>query len=385
MTSTPRPGWEKTVESQGLIFHSPNGQRYWDESAYYQLSAAEVDVLEKATNELQRLCLEAAQHIIDKKRYDELQIPAAMVPLIERTWNAEPPAICGRFDLAYEGGSKPPKLLEYNADTPTALLEAAVVQWYWLQDVFPKSDQFNSIHERLVAKWRDIKPYLTSEPLYFTGLDNAEDWVTISYLRDTAQQAEIQTEELAITDVGWDADRGCFVDLKSQPIGAMFKLYPWEWMAHESFGAHLSFDATRRAKDYDQGRLQWIEPPWKMLLSNKGILPILWELFPGHPNLLEAHLERGAMLNFVKKPLLSREGANITLIDGSVQLSTPGDYGGPGAGYVYQAVAPLPSYGGRYAILGSWVIDGESAGIGIRESDGVVTDNLSRFVPHKFD
>jgi glutathionylspermidine synthase len=34
----------------------------------------------------------------------------------------------GRFDLAYRGDG-PPKLLEYNADTPTALFEAAVVQW----------------------------------------------------------------------------------------------------------------------------------------------------------------------------------------------------------------------------------------------------------------
>lgn len=75
------------------------------------------------------------------------------------SWNEEPPAIYGRFDLAYDG-IHPPKLLEYNADTPTALLEASVVQWYWLQDVFPKDDQFNSIHEHLVAKWKELKDYV---------------------------------------------------------------------------------------------------------------------------------------------------------------------------------------------------------------------------------
>ena len=47
-------------------------------------------------------------------------------------------------------GKAPPRLLEYNADTPTALLEASVAQWFWLQDCFPTADQFNSIHERLI-------------------------------------------------------------------------------------------------------------------------------------------------------------------------------------------------------------------------------------------
>jgi glutathionylspermidine synthase len=57
----PRPDWERTVEGQGLVYHHTQGGVYWNESAYYAFSSHEVDELEAATNELQRLCLEAGQ------------------------------------------------------------------------------------------------------------------------------------------------------------------------------------------------------------------------------------------------------------------------------------------------------------------------------------
>ena len=132
---------------------------------------AEVDRLEAATSEVQRLCLIAGDHIIENNRFDELRIPAAAVPYIIQTWQQEPPALYGRLDFAYDGHRL--KLLEYNADTPTSLIEAAVTQWYWLQDCFPQADQFNSLHEKLIAKWRDLKPYI-AQPVYF-GHDGAEE------------------------------------------------------------------------------------------------------------------------------------------------------------------------------------------------------------------
>jgi glutathionylspermidine synthase len=52
--------------------------------------------------------------------------------------------------------------------------------------------------------------------------------------------------------------------------------------------------------------------------------------------------------------------------------------------YIYQQYCAPPNFDGNYPVLGSWVIDGESAGIGIRESNTLVTGNFSRFVPHIF-
>jgi glutathionylspermidine synthase len=146
-------------------------------------------------------------------------------------------------------------------------------------------------------------------------------------------------------------------------------------MFQEAFGARLANAATR-----------WIEPPWKAILSNKGILPLLWEMFPGHPNLLPAYFEddpEAAKLDasFVRKPLYSREGANVALITGGVTLvEQQGPYGAEG--FVRQAFASLPNFSGQYPVIGSWLIDHAPCGLSIREDENPVTGNTSRFLPH---
>ena len=374
IVSSPRVDWQRIVESQGFIFHSTDSP-YWNEEAYYRLTAHEVSVLEQATNELHARSLDAAQHVIDAKRYAELGIPAHAVPLIEATWNEEPPSLYGRFDLAFDG-SRPPVMLEYNADTPTSLLEAAVIQWYWLEATHKDADQFNSLHERLIATWKDLKPYLHGTVLHFTGVEAIEDAMTLAYIQDCASQAGITTKGVAIDDIEYDHLEERFADQDRLPLTEVFKLYPWEWMVHEKFGQYLGRTATTT---------RWIEPAWKMVLSNKGILGILWELFPGHPNLVPAYLggPRG-MENFAKKPLLSREGANVTLIRAGRAVESGSDQGYGEEGYVYQQLVPVTAFAGKTPIIGSWVIGQTAAGIGIREADGLVTGNLSRFVPHLF-
>jgi glutathionylspermidine synthase len=384
---TPREGWQQKVESVGLAFHTlDNGEPYWDESAAYQFTAAEIDTLEAAGNELQTMCLAAAQHIIDNKRYAELEIPWAAIPAIEWAWQNEPPAIYGRFDLSWAGAASghAPKLLEYNADTPTSLLEAAVVQWKWLEEmpeslVSRKPDQFNSIHEKLIAKWKDLDSYL-AKPVYFAALDYPEDQLTTVYLRDTAEQAGLKTLQMFMAEIGWNDGLQAFLDPNEDQMFSIFKLYPWEAMVAEEFGPHAldTYQAVR-----------WIEPIWKMLVSNKGILPILWELYPGHKNLLEAYFDSPrAMTSYVKKPLLSREGANITLVrPDAPAIQTDGPYGG--RRMVFQALAPKAVFyktngTPRYPVLGLWMVDQECCGMGIRESAGPITDNFSSFVPHFF-
>ncbi len=398
-TQTPRPDWQKTVESQGLLFHTlENGSPYWDESAAYQFTATEVDTLEAAGNELQTMCLAAAQNIIDNKRYAELDIPPAAIPAIEWAWNSEPPALYGRFDMSWAGASsgQAPKLLEYNADTPTSLLEAAVIQWNWLEEraeslrpAFSnsKADQFNSIHDKLIAKWTDLNPYLT-QPLYFAALDNPEDQLTVTYLRDTAQQAGIVTLQMFMEEIGWNDEQQAFMDPNEEPMRSIFKLYPWEAMLAEEFAPHAIASYLNT-----QSAVNWIEPIWKTLLSNKGILPILWELYPNHPLLLPAYFDGPhEMRDYVRKPLLSREGANITVVRNNTTVAaTDGTYHGR---QIYQALAPDATFSGpafstgnaepKYPILGVWMIDQECAGMGIRESSTPITDNLSSFVPHFF-
>ncbi len=364
---TARPDWREKVESVGLTFHSHDTGPYWDESAAYELTAREVNELEAAANTLHYLCIDAAEAVVKNQWWSRLGIPAAAVPAILRSWERDDFSLYGRFDLAYDGVT-PPKLLEYNADTPTALVEASVAQWFWLQDTHPDTDQFNSIHERLIEAWRRW----AGQMIHFSGIkEHAEDAMTVLYLRDTAEQAGVKTKSVFIEDLGWQGKEKIFVDLDGERIERCFKLYPWEWLWHEEFGVHLAKDCV-----------QFIEPTWKMLLSNKGLLPILWELFPEHPNLLPAFENADPLgSRYIKKPKLSREGSNVAWVeDGVVVEETGGDYGEEG--HVYQALAALPDFDGHHPVFGVWVIDHEAAGLGIREDSRRITGNLSRFVPH---
>jgi glutathionylspermidine synthase len=331
--------------------------------------------LEDATNKLHAMCLEAAQHIIDQRLFLRLGIPAHIIPLIEAAWEQEPPSLYGRFDLAYDGLG-PPKLLEYNADTPTSLVEASVVQWFWLQDVFPTKDQFNSMHERLIEHWKGLKLFLQGDRVHFAGMDDIEDGMTLAYLRDTAQQAGIACDTLLINQIGVTTD-GFFTDADDRVIESIFKLYPWEWIVAED-------ERFVHALQQRGTSMQWIEPVWKMLLSNKGLLAVLWEMFPESPYLLPASLDIAETLTwdaYVRKPLLSREGANVTVtMFDQTLLESQGDYGEEG--YVYQAMASIPNHDGHHPVIGSWIIGQDAAGIGIRESRRMITDNLSQFVPH---
>lgn len=193
----PRPDWKAKVEALGFVFHSADGL-YWDESACYRFTAAQVDELESATNELHRLGLEAVQRVIDERLYARLAIPEAFVPLIVQSWEREDLSLYGRFDLWYDGHHQP-KLYEYNADTPTSLLEAAVIQWHWLEERFPRADQFNSIHEQLIERWREAR--LEGSVHFACVRDHEEDFATAVYLEDTAVQAGCVTQRLFMDEI----------------------------------------------------------------------------------------------------------------------------------------------------------------------------------------
>ena len=377
VTLRQREGWQQTVEAQGLLFHThEDGRPYWKEGVAYQFAPAQIETLESATAALQALCLQAVEHVLAQRRFREFGIPDFMIPVIEASWEQDEVSLVGRFDLAYEGQG-PPKLLEYNADTPTSLLEAAVVQWFWLQDLLPHRDQFNSLHERLVAAWQRAKGFLPIAPVAFLHQDAEEDIQTVAYLRDTADKAGVTSLQMFIEDLGWDEARSLFVDLDGHPISAAFKLYPWEFMVKDAFGQHLA-QLPRPCT--------FLEPPWKMLLSNKAILALLWELNPGHENLLPAYLDGPRELagsGYAQKPLLGREGANVSLHrPGQPTLSAPLQPAYGAEGYVFQGLATIPCLDGHYPVLGSWVVDGEPAGMGIRESEEPITGNSSAFVPH---
>ncbi len=370
----PRADWQARLEQAGVTFHThDDGSPYWREDACYVFRLDEIERMETAAAELQALCLKAVEHVLDRGRFREFGIPPWMEPVIRESWERDEVGLYGRFDFAYDGHGFP-KMLEYNADTPTSLVEAAVAQWFWLEDHFPGKDQFNSLHDRLIAAWKRAQDFLPAATVYFLHQDTLEDQQTVAYLRDTADQAGLSTAQMLIEDLGFDAAAGGFCDLDNRPVRAAFKLYPWEFMVKDAFGPNLA----RQPRP-----CTFLEPAWKMLLSNKALLAILWELFPDSPYLLPSYLDGPRnMTSYVRKPILAREGANVEIhAGGSVHAGKVMDcYGAEG--YVHQAYVPIPEFDGYRPVLGAWIVDGEPAGMGIREARGPITDNGSSFVPH---
>ncbi len=354
-----------------------DGSTYWDESVRYQFRLTEIeDDIERAAQELHQLCLKLVDEVVrDQRALARLKIPEHAQDLIRESWKRRDPSLYGRFDLVYDGRSAP-KLLEYNADTPTALYEAAVVQWRWLEQMMAAGalrddgDQFNSLHEKLIARFASI---CKGQPLHLACLRAAEDDAgTLAYLSDCATQAGSWTGLLDMAHNGLSGAR--FVDGRGDEIRRLFKLYPWEWMFADDFGRSPAMAST-----------QFIEPPWKLILSCKGALALLWEMAPHHPNLLECYFEEdreaGFLKRYARKPLYSREGADIELKDGGEMLRGPADnYGAEG--YVRQELRPLPEFDGRYPVIGAWIVGDEPAGMGVREDATPLTGTGARFVPH---
>ena len=369
----PRPAWKARVEAAGLIWHGAGGVPYWNENQHLVLTLEAAEVLEDAATALHALCLDACEQIVRREWWARLALPDAAIGLIQASWLARDVSLYGRFDLAWDG-SGPPKLLEYNADTPTSLLEAAVIQWHWLEDAYPECDQLNSIHEALVERWRAV-----SEPsVHFAcAWDQLEDRQTIAYLAETAEQAGKAVVLMDMQEIGF-SPQGRFTDSDEQPIDKLFKLYPWEWMAHEPFFAEIG-----------QERHRFIEPAWKMMLSNKGLLPILWELNPGHPLLLPAALSRDELCaqgisRWVEKPFFGREGAGVVMLENGHRVAE-GSAGQPGEPLVYQQSAELFSAERNHFVWGLWMIGDSCRGLSVRGDSSPVTGNFSQFFPHRIE
>lgn len=377
ITVAPRPDWQSEMARIGFNYHSIDGN-YWQEDACYVFTESQIDLLEDATNTLHHMYVQAVAHVVKTGDYARLGIDDIAAKQIEDSFGRQAPSLYGRFDLCFDG-INPPKLYEYNADTPTALFEASVAQWYWLQaqgGILRGADQFNNIHERLLVEFESLKPMLGYDTLYLTAVsDSIEDLTTTQYLQDVAIQAGLQTDYIDIGNIGYRMSDGQFTDLNDNIIRHLFKLYPWEWLLAEEFGQHIA-----------SSNIHLIEPAYKLLMSNKALLTVLWEMFPNHPNLLAASLNPNDIsTNVVKKPFFSREGANISLTHANQTLSTHGQYGQEG--YIYQESKPLPKFSNNqgqdvFAVIGSWIVGHSAAGIGIREDSTLITKDTSLFVPH---
>jgi glutathionylspermidine synthase len=353
----------------------------WDESAYYQFTFRQIEEdIEGPAEELEDLCFQVVDRAVKNEEVlERLGIAEHFWDYIAASWISGEKNLYGRMDFSYDG-KNPIKLLEYNADTPTALYETSVFQWEWLEQIkelkliSEDCNQFNEVHESIVKVLSQLD--IDGLAHFACNHDIEDDKGTLDYLEECAREAGLKTCSLAMGDIGLDDD-GRFTDLDNRLITTLVKLYPWEWIMAEDFGKHISSSS-----------IKFIEPPWKAILSNKGLLPLLWGMFEGHPNLLPAFFEDDPAAhvfanagNYVRKPMLSRQGANIEIVqEGKTLFQTDGPYGNDA--HILQEFQPLPNLDGGYPLLGCWLVASKAVGLCIREDKTLITSKDACFVPH---
>jgi len=378
---TPRPDVYQLVEAEGLAYARERNDGgddlpYWYEGAAYRFDEAQIEELERVTNELHAMAMHATRVLChDAQTLTRLGIPeyawTYLRRSVERDWS-----LYGRFDLVWDGTDSP-RLLEYNADTPAALVETAVTQWTWLEWAEPERDQWNMLHERLVRAWRRHLDDNEIVHLAAGVAEPLEDWNTVAYLADTVREAGGRPVRLPIDQLGLLPGTTRFVGLEGEPLTTCFAMYPWEWMLAEEFGrAAVRSDVT------------WLEPLYKVLTGSKALLVTMWQLYPEHPSLLPAAWSpQGLGRDYVAKPVYGWEGSGIQVVHDGRVVAGVADRHTAGQAVVYQQYQEIPRIGDCLPVLGTWVVDGRAAGLGIRETDPgrLITDTRARFVPHFID
>ncbi|WP_050527895.1 glutathionylspermidine synthase family protein [Pseudorhodobacter aquimaris] len=401
ITLPERPHWRDHAREVGFSFADMHGEPYWDESSAYAFTLEQIETdIEDPSTELHAMCREAVAHILaNDALMEKLAIPEAHRDLIATSWQRGDPEIYGRFDLVYDGEG-PAKLLEYNADTPTSLYESAAFQWQWLEDQLgagvlePGCDQFNGLHEALVDRFKAV--FEPESDLHFTAISgNPEDYATVEAMGWAAREAGLGAHYCDLEKIAISKD-GQFLDDEDRVIGVLFKLYPWEDLLRDEYADHIA-----------GSRCLFLEPAWKALLSNKGLLPVLWSMFEGHPNLLpaffaadiaEALAGRGPAApdiaasfdraanqlakGHVRKPIFSREGASVSILKNGATVEAAQNTAYSEHPCILQAYTPLPQFEGFRPVIGAWIVGETCAGIGIREDRSRITQDLSRFKPH---
>ncbi len=376
------------LESIGFAWHSDiDGSRYVP-GELVEVSQAQCEAYYAAVNELYDMFCTAAQHVIDNNLFHELGIPFNLVELIKKSWENDVHwHLYGRFDLAGGLDNKPIKLLEFNADTPTAVFETAILQWAMLtQNGLDENAQFNDLFDGLSENFKRLLTLGddTSEfekiqaqndfKILFTCIEGSiEDEQTTRLIQAAATHAGFKTAFAYVHEISFDDENGVFYN--GQNYEFLFKLIPWEMIAINE--GEL---ALKLLNIVNNQKAIILNPAYTLLFQSKGIMKILWDLYPNHPLLLKSSFEPLNGKKYVKKPFLAREGANVEIFENGVcAAKNGGEY--ENQSFLYQEYTELnkDEKGQKYQAGVFFAYEG--CALGYRKG-GEILDNFSKFVGH---
>jgi len=375
------------LESLGFVWHTDHDETSYISDQLVVITEAEAEAYYEATNTLYDMVVEAAEHVLENNLFHEIGIPFNLVDIIKESWESDVHwHLYGRFDLAGGIDGKPIKLIEFNADTPTALFETAIIQWAILkQNNLEEENQFNTTYEALLNNFKRLvtleEDVSTFEERYdgwnflFTSVrGNSEEENTVRLLQHIATEAGFQTEFAYIDDIEFSIEEGITYEDKNYEL--WFKLIPWEDIALEE--SDLAMLLTNIVKNQ---KAIIFNPAYTLLFQSKGLLKILWDLNPDHPLLLETSFEPLEGKKQVKKPVFGREGGSVSILDAQTNTveKAEGDY--DNHKMVYQAYTELPTDTQGNSYQAGVFYAYEACGLGFRKG-GKILNNMSKFVGH---
>ena len=378
---------DTTLEKLGFTWHTDSDGTKYINDELVEISQLEAEAYYEASNEIYDMYVEAAQFVIDNDLFFELGIPFNLIESIKKSWENDVHwHIYGRFDLAGGIDNEPIKLIEFNADTPTSLFETALLQWALLkQNNMDEKQQFNNVYENISQNFKRLitlfeettlfEKYYDGWKILFSSVEgNDEEEATTRLLQQMATDAGFNTSFEYLQNVKFD-DNGIF-DTHDNKYEYWFKLYPWE-----DIGSDEPELATTLTNIIQKQEAIILNPAYTLLFQSKGIMKIMYDLFPESPYLLKTSFEPLKNIKQVEKTVFGREGANTKIIDTSGDIIE--EINGPYSNYkkVYQEYVEFNKdvKGAKYQAGVFFAY--EACGLSFRKGSEIM-DNMSKFVGH---
>ncbi|RNF05728.1 putative trypanothione synthetase [Trypanosoma rangeli] len=400
VTFTPKPHediWLDLTNEAEACFVKTYGmcvsRRGESTASYYEMNTELYLTCTRYGNQLHEFFLEATEFVLANDEQLKLfGIPEEYWPRIRHSWKTQPHAITGRFDFAFDEDTQQFKCFEYNADSASTLLECGTIQEKWAKLVGIDDDTTYSsgsyISSRLHMAWEMAE---VKGRVHFLVDDDGEEQYTALYVLQHARAAGLDAKLCVLFDEFRFDENGIVVDADGVAVTTVWKTWMWETAIADQREARMQRGKDWRPTPQDKVRLSDIilgpnwdvrvfEPMWKLIPSNKAILPIIYNKHPDHPAMLRASYELTDELRrtgYAKKPIVGRVGRNVSIVEPSGEVTAESDGNFADRGVVYQELFRLPKRDDYYAILGGWIIGDVYCGTNVREDKTIITGLLS--------